>query len=130
VADKRLAEENSPDTGNEVTDGIGFQDVARAANVEGGLDEIAIPMLTQEEDFGTGRQQANLARRFKTIHSGQADIHQNYVRPQCFGFPNRLQAIPCDATDIEVSLRIKMPQNESLPRQKIINYKNLCDGHP
>ena len=107
LANELLVLKNSTDTGNEIQVGIGLQDVARGTNVKSSLDEVGATMLAQEQNLRTRREDANLPRRFKTIHSGQADVHQNHARLQLFGFLYCLQSIGRDGNDLEIALRFE-----------------------
>jgi hypothetical protein len=129
AADKSLTKENGPDSRYQVPAGIPLENVSGTANFKGCLDECDIIHRAQEENFGTWRDPTNLARGLNAIHPRQGDIHQDHLGLQLVGLLNTFGSRGCDVDDLEFWLCFKMTLHEALPRQGIIDYKNLYNGH-
>ena len=80
----------------------------------------------QRDRFHLRRRSREAFHHRETIHPGHADIHQNHVRLQLFGHPDRLFAV-CGFTDKLDSRARQKSISETLPEERVIFHNKNPD---
>ena len=128
IADELLSPKNCVDGGQQIGPGTWFVNVAQRAQAEGFSYHIGGGLLTEEQNFRSRSKLRQSLSDLEPVQVRQANIKQNQIRLQPFGFFNSFQPIQSFG-EPKLTPCLQHRTNESAEAFKVIDYKYAKRSH-